>query len=162
MFMTARTQTIPEKFLRQGVLAVFALGVAGVGIELVLTGHYEDWKQWIPIELLGVGLLAAVWALISRDGKPVLFMQCLGIAYVVAGFVGIYFHFCGNREFELEMYPSLSGFGLIVESLTGATPALAPGVMVQLGLLALLFVFRHPAKATGRVTSQAHARPDPS
>jgi hypothetical protein len=29
----------------------------------------------------------------------------------------------------------------------GATPLLAPGIMLQLGLVGLLFTFRHPALA---------------
>jgi hypothetical protein len=33
---------------------------------------------------------------------------------------------------------------LFREALSGATPALAPGTMVQFGLLGLLYTYRHP------------------
>lgn len=51
----------------------------------------------------------------------------------------------GNVEFELEMYPDLSGWKLFRDSMMGATPALAPGAMVQIGLVGLAWTFRHPA-----------------
>ena len=41
------------------------------------------------------------------------------------------------------MYPSLRGFELFSQSVTGATPTLAPGVMLQLGLLGLAYTYRH-------------------
>jgi hypothetical protein len=44
------------------------------------------------------------------------------------------------------MDPSLSGWPLFVKVVTAkAPPALAPGVMVQLGLLGLVYTYRHPA-----------------
>jgi hypothetical protein len=55
----------------------------------------------------------------------------------IAGFVGFYLHHASNREFELEMYPDRHGWELFVESLQGAIPSLAPGAMLQVGLLGL-------------------------
>jgi len=52
-----------------------------------------------------------------------------------------------NVEFELEMRPSMAGMELVMESLSGAMPAMAPGAMAQLGFLGLLVCFRHPARA---------------
>jgi hypothetical protein len=34
---------------------------------------------------------------------------------------------------------------LLWKVMSGAAPALAPGAMVQLGLLGLIYTFRHPA-----------------
>jgi len=73
---------------------------------------------------------------------------------LVVGALGIYFHLRGNVEFALERDPSLTGAGLIWKALRGATPALAPGALAQLGLLGLLFSYKHPAFA-GRSTSVA-------
>jgi hypothetical protein len=133
-----------EGLLRLGVMIVFLVGAIGSGVELLLLGHFEDWQQWIPLVLLLGGIPPAVWTLISRDRRSVLIVRGLGMAYVISGLVGVALHFHGNREFELEMVPSLHGFELIGQALSGATPALAPGVMVQLGLMALLYTFRHP------------------
>ena len=52
-------------------------------------------------------------------------------------------HYRGNAEFELEMDASLGGWQLFLESVHGATPALAPAAMMHLGLLGLLYTWRH-------------------
>ena len=64
----------------------------------------------------------------------------------MAGFV---LHFKGNLEFELERDSGLAGIALVWKVLRGATPALAPGALVQLGLLGLVFTHRHPALDRG-------------
>jgi hypothetical protein len=74
---------------------------------------------------------------------------------VLAGLVGIFLHVRSNVEFELELRPSIEGRALVVETLRGAIPALAPGAMAQLGLLGLLVCFRHPA--LGLVTRDAES-----
>ena len=63
---------------------------------------------------------------------------------VVSGAVGVWLHYRGNVEFELEMYPSMQGIELVQKTLTGATPVLAPGSMTLLGLIGLTHSYRHP------------------
>jgi hypothetical protein len=63
---------------------------------------------------------------------------------VFGGLVGCILHYQGNVEFELEMHPSLEGRELFWESITGATPSLAPGMMITLGLVGLAYGYRHP------------------
>jgi len=41
----------------------------------------------------------------------------------------------------------MEGFELFKESMMGATPALAPGMMAHLGLLGLALTYRHPLLA---------------
>ena len=134
-----------ESGLRKALIWLFLLGAVGLEAELLLLGHWEDWTQWIPLILLGIGIGAAVWALISRGTTRIRFMHWVGIVYVAGGILGVWLHFSGNRLFELEMYPTIKGWKLIVEAMTGATPALAPGAMLQLGLIALIYAFRHRA-----------------
>ena len=59
--------------------------------------------------------------------------------FVASGTIGVFLHYRGNVEFELEMVPALGGLLLFQEAMTGATPVLAPGAMVQLGLLGLVY-----------------------
>ena len=49
------------------------------------------------------------------------------LAFVLGGIVGLWFHLSSNMEFELEMYPTLTGLELLSKALGGAMPALAPG-----------------------------------
>ena len=57
----------------------------------------------------------------------------------------MYLHLKSNVEFERELNPAVGGFDLAVDVLMGAMPALAPGHMIQLGLLGFLVMLRHPA-----------------
>ena len=59
---------------------------------------------------------------------------------------GFYFHFQGSVEFKLESNPTLNGWQLFWAAMRSkAPPALAPGVMIQLGVIGLAFAYRHPA-----------------
>ena len=66
---------------------------------------------------------------------------------IAAGVAGGWLHYDGNAEFELEMDALLEGLELFEESMTGATPVLAPGAMIQIGLVGLAYCFRHPLTA---------------
>lgn len=131
--------------LRRALAAVFLFGVAGSGLELVLLEHTEDLWQWSPLLLMGLSVPALVWMLMTRGRASVRMFQVLMWAFLVSGVVGLYLHYRGNVEFELEMYPSLGGFGLFWEAIKGATPTLAPGTMPVLGLIGLLYTYRFPA-----------------
>jgi hypothetical protein len=84
--------------------------------------------------------------------------------FVLAGILGIFLHYQGNVEFELEQNPGASRWALFREAVQGATPALAPGVMVQLGLLGLLYAFlTSTAKMTdGRTQHSEFSHPERS
>jgi hypothetical protein len=69
---------------------------------------------------------------------------------MLAGIVGLYYHYQGNAEFELELYPSIAGTELFWKSIKGATPALAPLATVYLGVLGLVATFRYPKTVTNR------------
>ncbi len=49
-----------------------------------------------------------------------------------------------NVIYASESDPSLGGSALYKEAVMGSTPTLATGTMVQLALIGLAFVFRHP------------------
>ncbi|MBM4188999.1 MAG: hypothetical protein FJ206_17000 [Gemmatimonadetes bacterium] len=134
------------------LLAVVALGVGGVGLELLLLGHYDGYWQITPLVLLGLGIAVIGWHAVDRGRRSLLALQGLMAGYLAAGVAGLILHFNGNAEFEREMVPEIRGLALVAESLTGATPVLAPGVLIQLGLLGLLYTFRHPALTPVGVT----------
>lgn len=132
-----------EARLRQAILAIIVFGALGVLVELWLIGHYEDPWQWLPMALLAaivpLGIAAAV------GGRRVLIaFRALMLVAVFSGIGGQWLHYSGNAEFELEMYPSRAGMELFRESMSGATPVLAPGTMTVIGLLGLVFAWRHP------------------
>ena len=139
-------RTLPDGgALRALLLALVVIGAAGLEVELLLLEHYESAWQFTPLVLLGVVLVAAALVWRRPSSATVRFFQVAMLLCVAAGVVGVFLHYRGNVEFELERESSLSGAKLIWESLRGATPALAPGAMAQLGLLGLVYCYRHPA-----------------
>ncbi len=130
--------------LRTFLFIVLGLGVVGTLAELLLLEHTEDFWQLVPVGLLGL-CLAVMTARVAKPTRATLrAFQAVMLLCVVSGLVGLYLHYQGNAEFELEMYPSLTGLDLLWESLKGATPTLAPGTMTQLGLIGLAYSYRHP------------------
>ena len=127
---------------RRLLATLAALTAAGLVLELALLGHTEDRIQWAPFVALTAGLLSALWFAIQPGARTVRVLRLVMAACVAVGLAGLWYHYSGNAEFELEMYPSRAGFELFRESMTGATPALAPGALVQLGLLGLALTFR--------------------
>lgn len=120
------------------LLALLLFGVTGTLTELLLLGHWDGWKQWVPLGLLGVAIPVVSMALVRARTRPPIGLRPLMILYVLSGAVGTWFHYRGNVEFELEMAPDAHGWSLFTEAITGATPALAPGTMVWFGLLGLI------------------------
>jgi hypothetical protein len=132
--------------IRTAVLAVLLLAMTGSLAELLLIGHDEDLTQLIPIALIGLGLLLAGWNLVRPSALSLRALQGLMLAFLVAGGLGVYFHYQANVEFQLETEPSLAGTALLWTVLQAKSPpALSPGLMVQLGCLGLIFSWRHPA-----------------
>jgi hypothetical protein len=73
---------------------------------------------------------------------------------VLVGIAGIVLHAKGNLDWALERDDALRGWPLVWKILRGATPLLAPGAMAQLGLLGLVYAYRHPALDRAHTTTQ--------
>jgi hypothetical protein len=135
--------------LRRLLLGLMLLGMLGLLAELLLLEHFEDVWQWVPLVALAIGVLLAL-AVWMRPGRATLWaFRAISAVYVAAGALGVYLHLDGNVEFERESDASLRGLPLLWEALHGATPALAPGALAQLGLLGLALAYRHPALRRG-------------
>ncbi|HEX6317027.1 MAG TPA: hypothetical protein VFZ73_19275 [Gemmatimonadaceae bacterium] len=131
--------------LRTLLLVTLLVSIVGTLAELVLLEHFEDAWQWAPIALLAAALLALAWHGLERGAASLNVLRAVMVLSMVSGVVGLLLHYNGNVEFELEMYPDLSGWKLFKDSMMGATPALAPGAMLQIGLVGLAWTYRHPA-----------------
>lgn len=131
--------------LRRGILLIFVLGTVGLGTELLLLDHFEEWRQQVPLVLLALGLILLAARLLYRGAIILRLFRWTMLAFVLGGMVGLWFHLSSNMEFELEMYPTMSGLELLLKALSGAMPALAPGALVQLGLIGFLYTYQHPA-----------------
>jgi hypothetical protein len=69
-------------------------------------------------------------------------------AFIVSGIAGVGLHYDGNVEFERELHPKDTGVTFLRHTVAGATPVLAPGSMVLLGLIGIAHTYRHPCGAS--------------
>jgi len=146
--------------MRRLVLLLVLLGIVGLALELVFLEHTEDFLQWIPLAALAAGLASGAVAALRPSPLAVRVFRTIMGLFVAAGLLGLYLHYLSNVEFELESDPALRGVDLVWRSLTGATPALAPGALAQLGLLGLLYAYRHPALRRFPATSGDTSLPE--
>ena len=136
------------RVIRAALLALVALGTAGMSTELLLIGHFEDPLQLVPLAAAGLALVFIAWVAMRPGTVSLRAFQFLMLSFIATGVTGITVHFNANAEFQHDIDPALTGLPLfwkVVEAT--APPALAPGVMVQLGLLGLLYTYKHPMLA---------------
>ena len=139
---------------RRILLAILILGMAGVSLELWLMAHTEDIYQQIPLWLAAAGVVTITTVALRPSIGTIRLFQAVMALFLISGIVGMYLHFQVNMEFQLEMDPALSGMALYRKAiLAKSPPALAPGAMIQLGLIGLAYTFRHPALGPGDARS---------
>jgi hypothetical protein len=132
--------------LRRLVLGVLVLGLVGMGADLLALEHHEDWWQLLPLVLLGLALLTIVWYGLGGGAVSLRVLQGLMAVFVAAGVLGFMLHYQANMAFQLDMDPDQSRWDLFQRVIhAAAPPALAPAAMSQLGLLGLVYTYRHPA-----------------
>jgi hypothetical protein len=132
--------------LRRLLLALVTLGLTGMALDLVLLEHYEDSWQLAPLFLIALALVATLAYVATRSAGSIRFLQMTMVLLIVAGALGVALHYKGNLEFQLDMDPTASQWDLFTKVIRAkAPPALAPAAMAQVGLLGLIFSYRHPA-----------------
>jgi len=135
-----------ERLLRRLILALLTFGLVALGGELLSLGHYEDSWQLVPLGLLAAAVLVIAWHMLAGSAASMQALRIMMVLVMVAGAIVITLHYQGNVEFQLEVHPELSGWPLFANVLHAkAPPALAPGVMAQLGFLGLIYTVKHPA-----------------
>jgi hypothetical protein len=138
---------------RRILLAILLLGVFGISAELLLLKHTEDATQWIPLVLNDAVVVMSAVVVFKPSSAAIRLFQLVMLLLIISGAVGMYLHLQANMEFQLEMDATLTGWALLKKSIVAkAPPALAPGAMIQLGLIGLAYTFKHPALGPGRTS----------
>jgi hypothetical protein len=133
--------------LRRILLGILFVGLAGLAIELLLLKHDEEATQLIPLALIALGFAVMAWHAVQESVASVMAVQITMVLFIAAGLLGVYLHYQANVEFQREVDPSIAGRALLWKAMTARTPpALAPGSMVQLGLIGLAYAFRYPLR----------------
>lgn len=144
--------------VRRLILALLAFGLVGTAVELVLLEHYEGLWQAAPLGVIAAGLAVVIWQWFLPTPGGLRVMRVVMVAFVLSGALGVFLHYQGNLEFQLENDPTQGRSELFWKIMRAkAPPALAPGLMAQLGLLGLIYAYKHPAFAAagnGRQNTQ--------
>ena len=135
--------------IRNLLLAALAMGVLGTISELILLGHFDELAQWGPIVALSLAVPILIWHAASPSAATVRTLRALMAVFIALGVVGVGLHYDGNVEFERELNPRERGWTFVRKTVAGATPVLAPGSMVLLGLIGLAHAYRHPSSDRG-------------
>jgi hypothetical protein len=152
------TEPVVLRTIRTCLLGIIVLVMFGTAADLLLLKHYESGWQLAPLVLIGAGVCTAAACAYRGTPAALVAWRLLMVLFMAAGVLGILLHYSGNVEFQKEVDPSLSGWPLLVKVLTAkAPPALAPAVMVQVGLLGLLYTYRHPALSRAAFPDQGNA-----
>jgi hypothetical protein len=132
--------------IRRLILLLLTVAMIGTAADLMLLDHHEGFWQMVPLGVIALGIVSVALTALKGGAGTVTLMRVTMALFICSGFVGMGLHYIGNNEFQLEMDPSLHGWSLFVKSITSkAPPALAPAAMIQMGLLGLLYTYKHPA-----------------
>ena len=132
----------PVRRLSRWLLWILVLGLAGTETELLLLEHYEDPWQLVPLFLIALAIPVLAWHRKQRNTASLRALRTVMVLFLVAGTAGLALHFRGAAEFQLEIDPAMRSWELVKKVMRAkAPPVLAPGVMVQLGLIGLAYAF---------------------
>ena len=145
--------------IRRLLLGALAVGVLGTIGELILLRHIDKPAQWIPLVFLGAGVPIISWHAAAPGALTVRALQFLMAAFMMLGVVGVGLHLKGNVEFERELHPEERGWTFVRKTVAGATPVLAPGSMVLLGIVGLGHTYHHPRRGYYRAR-RGSSRPE--
>ena len=134
--------------VRRWLFAVLALGVAGTGTELLLIEHYEDPLQFVPLATIAIAARDRVARRRRRSAERSRAPGHDGAVSIRRGrrHVVSFSRRSGVPAGDRPGTEPLEIFSKVMRA--KAPPVLASGVMVQLGLLGLVYAYRHPALNT--------------
>ena len=128
----------------------FLLLVAGFSciftiVELWLEEHTGDAPQLIPFFLCGFGAAAIAAVLVRPRRTTVKLLRIVMGVMLFGSLFGLFEHVEHNLEFAKEIRPNATFSVLLSDTLHGANPLLAPGILALAAVLAIAATYFHPA-----------------
>ena len=139
--------------LRRFLLIVALLMYVGTVVELWLLDHNQDAIQIIPFILCAVGMAAVIGGLFSPSRVSLLTLRVVAVIEAIGSLFGIGYHAWTNFSFESEIRPNAAFETLIVPTLKGAAPLIAPGALMFAALIATAATYYHPVMTTPKLSA---------
>jgi hypothetical protein len=135
-----------ESWYRHFLLVLAISTFCLIPAELALTGHTEGFFQLIPFVVSGLSLLTiGVWW-IRKSSWTLTITRIVMLLSCATSFLGVIKHFQHNLEFELEIRPGAVWTDVFLETISGASPLLAPGILFLAGVMVLAALHKWPSK----------------
>lgn len=142
--------TALECWFRRFLLVIVEFLCVGTVIELILEKHNKETLQFIPFVLCVAGFLSVLAVLILPQRNTINVLRAVMVVVVLGSLLGGLLHLRGNVEFVTEMRPNAAFGDVVIQSLMGAAPLLAPGILGLAGVLAIAATYYHPAMGKRR------------
>lgn len=134
--------------LRKFFLGLGGFMCLGTVVELLLTGHTKELIQLAPIMLCSLGLLAVTAALYAPRRSTLQGLRVIMALLIIGSLLGVYEHLVGNFAFAQEVRPDAAVNKLLLATLTGGNPLLAPGALALTAITTIAATYYHPALKT--------------
>jgi len=129
--------------IRQFLLIISAGVFVMTVTELFFLSHWSETIQILPFVLSGWGLIALVLAYFRPSPGIIKFLRWSMIVIGLCSLIGIYEHISNNLGFQMEIQPNSTTWELILVTLEGANPVLAPGILMLGAAIGWTAVYQH-------------------
>jgi hypothetical protein len=127
-------------------LLIIAAGVFVMTVtELFFLSHWSETIQLLPFALSGWGLITLSLAYFRPDPRSINLLRWSMIVIGLCSLIGIYEHMANNLGFQMEIQPNATTWELIVATLEGANPVLAPGILMLGAAIGWTAAYQRPA-----------------
>src|SRR6266496_904930 len=131
--------------LRQFLLIISAIVFVMTVTELIFLSHWSETIQLLPFALSGLGLIALAFAYLRPSQWTITGLRWSMIVIAVCSLIGVYEQMANNLGFRMEIQPNSTTWELVMATLEGANPVLAPGILMLGALIGLAATYRHSA-----------------
>lgn len=131
--------------LRQFLLVISAGVFIMTVTELFFLSHWSETIQFLPFVLSGLGLITLSLAYFRPTRGNITVLRWSMIVIGACSLIGVYEHMANNLGFRMEIQPNATTWELILATLEGANPVLAPGILTLGAVIGLAALYQHPA-----------------
>ena len=116
--------------IRQFLLIISAAVFIMTVTELFFLSHWTETIQLLPFVLSGWGLIVLALAYFKPSPTTINVLRWSMVVIGLCSLIGIYEHMANNLSFQMEIQPNATTWELIMATLEGANPVLAPGILL--------------------------------
>ena len=113
--------------------------------ELFFLSHWSETIQFLPFVLSGWGLISLFLAYIRPNPSTIKFLRWSMIVIGLCSLIGVYEHMANNLGFQMEIQPGATVQELVIATLEGANPVLAPGILMLGAAIGWTAAYQHSA-----------------